>query len=155
MHAGRDGVLATMDRLLVLDTNIVLDLFLFADAKAVPLRGHLERREVRWLATQEMRDELARVLAYPHIESRLAYYELPAADVLGRFDLHAQIVEPPARAPLTCGDADDQKFIDLAVAYQCELLSKDREVLVMAEQLALLKVHAAPVFPAQGSAGRC
>jgi hypothetical protein len=30
------------------------------------------------------------------------------------------------KASLTCGDADDQKFIDLIVAHQALLLSKDQ-----------------------------
>ena len=30
---------------------------------------------------------------------------------------------------LRCSDPDDQKFIDLAVAHRCTLVSKDREVL--------------------------
>ena len=57
-------------RPLVLDTNIVLDAFVFADAAAQPLVAALEARAVRWLATTEMREELARVLDYPQISRR-------------------------------------------------------------------------------------
>ena len=138
--------------LVVLDTNIVLDLFVFADVQAQPLREQLERGQASWLATPPMRDELERVLAYPQIESRLAYYQLRAADVLARFDRHARIVEAPARAPVTCSDADDQKFIDLAVAHKCLLLSKDAAVLSMGKRLAPLEVTAAAAWPESGSA---
>ncbi|RYF31092.1 MAG: PIN domain-containing protein, partial [Comamonadaceae bacterium] len=51
----------------VIDTNIVLDLFVFDDAAARPLRAALEANEVEWLATDAMRIELARVLGYPKI----------------------------------------------------------------------------------------
>jgi putative PIN family toxin of toxin-antitoxin system len=132
----------------VLDTNIVLDLFVFADARARALNEHLERGGANWLATAAMRDELERVLAYAHIESRLDFYRLQAADVLTRFDRHARIVEVPAKAPVTCKDPDDQKFIDLAVAHRSMLLSKDAAVLAMTKRLALLDVIAAPVMPA-------
>lgn len=132
---------------LVLDTNIVLDLFVFADARARALNEHLERGGADWLATAAMRDELERVLAYAHIESRLDYYRLQACDVLTRFDRHARIVEVPAKAPVTCKDPDDQKFIDLAVAHRSMLLSKDAAVLAMTKRLALLDVIAAPVMP--------
>jgi putative PIN family toxin of toxin-antitoxin system len=132
----------------VLDTNIVLDLFVFADARARALNEHLERGGANWLATAALRDELERVLAYAHIESRLDFYRLQAADVLTRFDRHARIVEVPAKAPVTCKDPDDQKFIDLAVAHRSMLLSKDAAVLAMTKRLALLDVIAAPVMPA-------
>lgn len=132
---------------LVLDTNIVLDLFVFADARARALNDRLERGRADWLATAAMRDELERVLAYAHIESRLDFYRLQARDVLTRFDRHARIVDAPAKAPVTCKDPDDQKFIDLAVAHRSMLLSKDAAVLAMTRRLALLDVIAAPVMP--------
>ena len=119
----------------VLDTNIVLDVFVFNDAAAIPLKKALVSGEINWLATQPMRDELARVLAYPQIVPRLAFYQLTADDVLAAFDRHARITEVAAKASLTCSDADDQKFIDLAVAYQALLLSKDRHLLSMRKRL--------------------
>jgi predicted nucleic acid-binding protein len=51
------------------------------------------------------------------------------------FDRHAHLVTAPARAALRCADPDDQKFIDLAVAHQAPLLSKDRAVLSMKKRL--------------------
>jgi predicted nucleic acid-binding protein len=46
----------------------------------------------------------------------------------------------PVKAGVTCSDADDQKFIDLAVAAKALLLSKDRAVTSMAKRLMLLGV---------------
>jgi len=132
----------------VLDTNIVLDAFIFNDPAAQPLRDGLQGGALQWIATQPMRDELARVLAYPKIVKRLAYYQLDAASVLARFDTLARIVDVAPKAGATCKDADDQKFIDLAVAHRCMLLSKDAAVLSMTKRLALLEVIAAPVMPA-------
>ena len=119
----------------VLDTNIVLDLFVFNDTAAIPLKTALEAGEINWLATSPMRDELARVLAYPQIVPRLKFYELTADDVLARFDQYTRITEVPAKASVTCSDADDQKFIDLAVAHQALLLSKDQHLLSMKKRL--------------------
>ena len=138
---------------LVLDTNIVLDLFIFADVRAQALREHLERGEIAWLATPVMRDELERVLAYAHIQAKLAYYRLDAGIVLGHFDRHVRIVEVAPKAPVTCKDPDDQKFIDLAVAHKCTLLSKDAAVLSMKKRLALLEVLAAAALPAPPGLG--
>ena len=46
------------------------------------------------------------------------------------------------KASVTCSDPDDQKFIDLAVAHQATLLSKDNAVLCMAKRLLALDVRA-------------
>ena len=133
---GSDTQCATTGRRsIVLDTNIVLDLFVFNDAASAPLKASLETGELNWLATQPMRDELARVLAYPQIIPRLNFYRLTAEDVLAAFDQHARLVEVAAKASITCSDADDQKFIDLAVAHQALLLSKDQHVLSMQKRL--------------------
>jgi putative PIN family toxin of toxin-antitoxin system len=125
---------------LVIDTNIVLDLFVFEDAAAKPLRAALEVGEVDWLATAPMRVELERVLGYPQIAPRLAFYERTACQVLAAFDRHARIVAPAPKASVTCSDADDQCFIDLAVAHRAPLLSKDRAVLAMKKRLLGLGV---------------
>lgn len=127
---------------IVLDTNIVLDAFVFADATAAPLREALQANRLRWWATAAMREELVRVLGYPQIAPRLTFYGRVADDVLQDFDRHATLVDAPAKVPLTCSDPDDQKFIDLAVSRQALLLSKDRAVLSMKKRLALWSVQA-------------
>jgi len=134
---------------LVLDTNIVLDLLVFADPRARPLQAGLEAGALHWLATAAMREELARVLAYPKVAGRVAFHRGAAAPVLADFDRQAQLVEAPAKAPVRCGDPDDQKFIDLAVAHRCVLLSKDRAVLRMRKRLEPLEVRALPHWGAQ------
>jgi len=127
---------------LVLDTNIVLDVLVFADPQAQPVSQGLVAGTLRWLATPAMREELARVLAYPKLAARVVHHRGDADAVLADFDRHARLVEPAPKAPVTCGDPDDQKFIDLAVAHGCTLLSKDFEVLRMRKRLAQLHVHA-------------
>jgi len=126
----------------VLDTNIVLDLFVFKDPATDPLRQALQAGQIRWLSTQAMRDELERVLAYQHIVPRLAHYQLAASDVLALFDQHAHIEPPAPRATAICKDPDDQRFIDLAVAHRATLLSKDNAVLCMRKRLLALGVRA-------------
>lgn len=120
---------------LVLDTNIVLDLFVYEDPATHSLLQQLNQTGTRWLATTAMRDELARVLGYPQIAKRLTARALPADAVLARFDRHVEIVPAAVKAPCTCKDPDDQRFIDLAVAHRAVLVSKDAEVLCMAKRL--------------------
>ena len=125
---------------IVIDTNIVLDLFVFTDPVVQQLLPLLHAGQLQWLATASMRDELARVLAYPHIAARLAAARQDAAHVLTQFDALASLKPAAARANYVCKDTDDQVFIDLALAYQTLLLSKDRAVLAMTRRLARLGV---------------
>jgi putative PIN family toxin of toxin-antitoxin system len=128
---------------LVLDTNIVLDLLVFADPQVQPLSQGLGAGELHWLATGAMREELARVLRYPKLAERVASRRGGELAVLADFDRQARLVEAPGKASVTCADPDDQKFIDLAVAHRCTLLSKDRDVLRLRKRLAGLDVTAA------------
>ncbi|MGE0351363.1 PIN domain-containing protein [Hydrogenophaga sp.] len=123
---------------LVLDTNIALDLFVFEDPATGPLRAALAGGE--WIATAAMREELARVLTYPQIARRLDAQGRPARQVLDAFDRHARLVPEAPKAPYTCKDADDQKFVDLAAAHRAILISKDDAVLCMARRLARVGV---------------
>jgi len=128
--------------MIVLDTNIVLDAFVFNDPATQPLKLALAAKKIQWIATKAMRDELARVLGYPKIVVRLAFYQRTAADVLAQFDGQAQWFDAARKASVTCRDPDDQKFIDLAVAHKATLLSKDRAVLCMEKRLLALDVRA-------------
>jgi len=115
----------------VLDTNIVLDIFLFRDPKVVAVKDDVVSGRWHWIATQRMRDELARVLAYVHIERWMLHHGRDAAAVLAELDPLWTLVPdaPPAPSSLRCRDKDDQMFIDLALHQATVLLSKDREVL--------------------------
>lgn len=123
---------------IVLDTNIVLDLFIFNDLRCADLRAALVNKTLQWTATSIMRDELERVLTYTHLQPRMAFYATTAAQVLAQFDAGVQIVGTAPRAVYVCKDADDQKFIDLAVQLQSALVSKDKAVLCMRKRLATL-----------------
>ena len=137
-------------QLVVLDTNIVLDVFVFNNPTAKTIRQALIDGygdgdgfgELTWLATDPMRAELARVLAYPKIIQRLAFYALTMDAVLSQFDQHAKLVDVAPKASLTCKDADDQKFIDLAVQHRAWLISKDQHVLSMKKRLLAQGIRA-------------
>ena len=119
----------------VIDTNIVLDLWLFEDPATIPLRAALQSGAISHLATASMRDELERVLTYPHLIKRMTKSSIQAQDILIRFDEYLLAAEPAAKATCTCKDPDDQKFIDLAVAHAVPLLSKDKAILCMKKRL--------------------
>jgi predicted nucleic acid-binding protein len=67
--------------------------------------------------------------------------------VLTQFDRHAQLMPVAPKALVTCRDADDQKFIDLAAAHRTLLLSKDRAVLCMKKRLLPFGVRVFTALP--------
>jgi putative PIN family toxin of toxin-antitoxin system len=132
---------------LVIDTNIALDVLVFNEAKAAQLKIDLHAGRVQWLATSVMRDELERVLAYAQIAPRVAFYGLDAAAVLAAFDAQVQLCPVAPRVAVDCKDADDQKFLDLAVQEKALLLSKDRQVLKCRKRLQKWGADISAIYP--------
>lgn len=134
-----------MQRPLVIDTNVVLDLLVFNEPahalRIAALHQLLEQAPGLWLRTDPMADELARVLAYPKLAIRLDHHGLSRHDVLASYHARTRRVEPAAGCVVRCRDRDDQMFIDLAVAHQADLLSKDALVLQLRKRLLPLGVR--------------
>ena len=120
----------------VLDTNVVLDLLLFADPSVRALHVGLQSGSWTWLSTAAMRAELERVLRYPQIVRQIAGRNAEETSVLAGFDRLARLSAAAPPAALRCSDPDDQMFLDLAVPHQAVLLSKDRALLKLAKGLA-------------------
>ena len=133
-NAAADGV---VPRPLVLDTNMVLDLLVFDDPAIAPLRALLANGELRWIADAAQRVELERVLGYPQIAPRVAFYGLSSASVLAAFDAGVDYQPEAPAIQIVCKDPDDQHFLALAVQHRALLLSKDKAVLVLRKRLAL------------------
>lgn len=128
----------------VLDTNVVLALYWFQDARLGRLAQALRTGELRWLATCEMRQELVHVLDRTQGEPgarglrRARLEEGPGVqDVLGMFDrLAMQVIASPVGPTPRCTDVADQKFINLALSSRSLwLLSRDRAVLKLRRKL--------------------
>jgi putative PIN family toxin of toxin-antitoxin system len=136
------------DTPIILDTNIVLDLFVYNDPRQAPLDKALREGGLQWHATQAMRDELARVLDYPQVAKRRLASQQSGEAVLAHMDAMVTWVAPAPKAPFTCKDPDDQIFIDLACQHQCWLISKDKAVLAMRSRLARVGATVAQHFNA-------
>ncbi|MGY8525060.1 putative toxin-antitoxin system toxin component, PIN family [Paracidovorax citrulli] len=122
----------------VLDSNIWIDLLVFRDPHAEPIRAALDAGTIAPLMRADCREELRRVLAYPQFER----FNVDIADALSVVDRLVTPVALPApqdaeavRLP-RCRDTDDQKFIELAhFAGAACLVSKDKAVLKLASRL--------------------
>ncbi|MDR2853179.1 MAG: PIN domain-containing protein [Burkholderiaceae bacterium] len=137
--------------MIVLDTNVALDLLVFDDPRCAALAAALDTGARVWIATRAMREEFARVLAYPKIAQQLVRVGRPAPQVLAAFDARVHLRDawpvPRADTACRCKDPDDQIFIDLALAYSALLLSKDRAVLSLMRPLARQGVRVLSVLP--------
>jgi predicted nucleic acid-binding protein len=128
----------------VLDTNVVLDWLVFRNTEGQALFEAIERRELRWLVTAAMREELLHVLGRGVAASHSP--DLPRIDESWR--LLSETIRPPEPQGeanrLRCTDTDDQKFVDLAVAEARWLVSRDRAVLKLARRAGRLGLQVIP-----------
>lgn len=112
---------------LVLDTNVVLDLFHWTNTDAVPIMAALEAGRIACFADRRTLDELQRVLSYPQLK-------LTPALIAERYARYSSLVRqlPEGDSPPLprCKDRDDQKFLELAARCEADLLvSKDKALL--------------------------
>ena len=125
---------------IVIDTNVLLDIWVYRNPATPPLLAALEIGQLRWLTTAAMREELLRVLNYAHIAMRRDKEGLSLQAVMEAFDRLSLSVDDAPRCTVVCKDPDDQKFIDLAVAQTAVLLSKDKLVLKLRTRLSAFGV---------------
>lgn len=124
----------------VLDTNVVLDWLVFRNPHCTPLVQAIEDRQLRWLVTESMRDELAHVLARGVVGAWAPNQDKLWESWRGLSELVSQPVIGESLR-LRCTDPDDQKFVDLAVASAQWLVSRDRAVLKLARRAQRLGVQ--------------
>ena len=123
------------EKLIVLDTNVCLDLFVFHDPRWAPLLAALESGAVQAVTRADCRDEYRIVLHYPHLPLDDATRPQAAA----RFDALIRVLAPPARAGRlpNCTDRDDQKVLEIAhEAGAAVLVTKDKALLKLARRSA-------------------
>jgi uncharacterized protein len=112
---------------IVLDTNVVLDLFHWANTDAVPIMAALEAGLIECVVDERTLDELRRVLTYPQLKLTPEMI----AERYARYSRLVNVVAAGEAPPLPrCKDRDDQKFLELAARCEANLLvSKDKALL--------------------------
>lgn len=121
----------------VIDSNVVLDWLLFEDASAQALGRAVLARQVRWIGTSAMADELADVLGR-RIFDRWAQRRPAVLAALAELCLAVPEPQPAAAGRLWCTDADDQVFVDLALERRAAwLFTRDRALLSLARKARL------------------
>lgn len=117
----------------VLDTNILLDIFVFNDERALHLKQAMMDGSIPAIASQKTLLEFADVISRPLFKLDESTQE----SILAQWQSIARLQDDSnlATAPWKCQDPDDQIFLDLA--YQLRpaiLISKDNAVLHIASR---------------------
>ena len=120
---------------LVIDTNVLLDLFVFHDPRWSGLLEALQSGAIQGVTREDCRQEWLHVLHYPHLPLDEQKREAAVAEcdrLIGTSDAAA------SSAPLpVCSDRDDQKFLELARdAQAAALVTKDKALLKLARRTA-------------------
>ena len=123
---------------LVLDTQVWLDWLAFDDASVARLKGAVARGDASVYMDAACEAELERVLGYP-IAKRVPEPDVQAARLAEARRIARRperVLTQAERAALPrCSDADDQKFLELALAARADaLLTKDRALLSLAKR---------------------
>jgi len=119
----------------VLDTNILLDIFVFNDERASNLKKAIVEGSIPVFASQQTLFELADVISRPLFKLD----EARQAAILQQWQSIAKLHDDSnlANAPWQCQDSDDQIFLDLAYELRpAILISKDNAVLQIASRAA-------------------
>jgi putative PIN family toxin of toxin-antitoxin system len=115
----------------VIDTNVLLDFWVFDDPAARPLRLAVESGRVNALRSGDTVDELTQVIMREKFDlatdARFA--------ILRDWDRLATPLERVFAAPVACSDPHDQKFLDLAYTARADwLVTKDKALLKLARR---------------------
>lgn len=133
--------------LIVLDTNVALDVFLFErDTLLDPLREAVRARKVIPIATPWAASEFQQILRLDKIPGSAERRALAWAE----FEQTTELRElPPKQRPTPkCADRMDQDFIDLAVATNAAwLLSRDKKVLRLRKRFEKLELPTRVMHP--------
>lgn len=129
---------------IVLDTNVVLDWFVFGNPGMQAPADAIGKGQLHWLACAEMRAELAHVLVHGHLGGRSALVE----HVLTSYDSLSTSRMLPTLLSLQrprCSDGSDQMFVDLALGHGARwLLTRDRALLKLARKTGPLGLRIVP-----------
>lgn len=135
--------------LAVLDTNVVLDLFVWDNPAAEPLRALIRQGELQCLSDADCLGELVRVLTYP----KLALEAAARDTILAEYASLCRVVaseRPEHASPILprCSDRDDQKFLTLAVRTGADfLLTRDNALLKMGKRMKIFAPHLSIMTP--------
>jgi len=129
---------AAAREIIVLDTNVCLDLFVFHDPRWSLLLDAMKDGRVQAMTRADCRKEWNIVLTYPHLplDDDARSHSAAEFDALIALTPDMPTLEDAVRLPV-CSDPDDQKFLELARDVGARvLITKDKALLKLARKTA-------------------
>jgi putative PIN family toxin of toxin-antitoxin system len=120
----------------VLDTNVLVSLYVFADSRFAPLRARVENGDWQALTGDACFEEFRRVLTYPMFALPADRQQASLAAYAQRVQRIPALADGAPRADLPrCKDRDDQKFLELARDGAADwLVTADKALLKLARR---------------------
>jgi putative PIN family toxin of toxin-antitoxin system len=119
----------------VLDPNVIISALL--SPEGAPARTLLAWQQglFELVISAGLLAELQRALAYPKLRSRID--PGAAAELIEWLTRNATLAEDPVEAPVRSADAGDDYLLALAAAERAMLVSGDKHLLALSEQLPI------------------
>jgi len=123
---------------LVIDTNVLLDLFVFEDPRVAALHDDITSKRCLVFFCREMLDEFRDVLG----RAQFSLSEENQNNILRYWQNLGALVSIEHSASVRCSDPDDQIFIDLAFQVRpATLYSKDLALIDLRNNLRDLEIE--------------
>jgi uncharacterized protein len=106
----------------VLDTNVLISAFISNKGASAQLLAHCQAGELELLISPDAIVELRRVLTYPRVRKRLDYGDEHIDRFVALLEEIAIVITPASVERVVPADADDDKFIALALAGEAQYL---------------------------------
>lgn len=129
----------------ILDTNILLDLFYFKDKSVTYLYECIKTEQVQAFTCDAIWEEFAEVLARKPFNQTVEEINL----IWSNYQ-HLLTWQAPQGndSGIKCSDPDDQIFVELAVEIApCFLITKDKDLLVLQKKLQKFQVQTLKQYP--------
>jgi putative PIN family toxin of toxin-antitoxin system len=120
----------------VLDANVIISGVLAPDGTPARLLAAWRDGAFELIVSPQLLAELRRAFSYPRLHERIDSRE--ASDLLDWLTRFAVVSEDAGDAPVRSADAGDDYLIALAAANDALLVSGDKHLLALADQLPLL-----------------
>jgi uncharacterized protein len=119
---------------IVIDTNVVISRYIKPEGKVAQIFQAWEQETFELLVSQEILEEYQRALLYPDVQRRHQLTEEQVREVIDDLRELASIIQPTEKIAVVKDDADDNKFIECAVAGKAEyIVSGDPDLLAVKE----------------------
>jgi len=125
----------------VLDPNVLISGALSSRGAPADVLRAFEAGEFELIASASLIDELARALAYPKLRRHIP--EADAAELLRWVaDAATLVIDPQTDPPVRSRDPDDDYLVALASAHRAALVSGDKHLLALEQQIPVFTPRA-------------